>query len=278
MITIPYCRDVTRVSTRILSIASAAILTACGTVTEAAPTTSEVLPPSVVDNFDGPAGARPDPHFWGYDLDNPSPENHELQRYTASTANVRLDGKGHLVLEALKTPTGYTSGRVVTRGKLPILYGTVTARIKFPTGQGIWPAFWLLGTDIDTVGWPRSGEIDVMELVNTGTEYHVTLHGPQGDSDYLQDGIGPSGPTADLSSDFHDYWVTRRPNRVTVGLDKTTLADFTPASLPPGATWVFNKPMYALLNVAVGGDWPGPPDASTRFPATMLVDWFRYTP
>jgi beta-glucanase (GH16 family) len=90
--------------------------------------------------------------------------------------------------------------------------------------------------------------------------------------------VGTSGPIADLTDDYHDYWLDWRPNTIVVGVDDRTLATFTPASLPPGGEWVFNKPMYALLNIAVGGPWPGPPDATTPWPATMLVDWFKYEP
>ena len=241
------------------------------------------LPPgSVFDDFVGPAGSLPDSALWDYDI-GPY-QDAGLQTYTNSPENVRLDGHGHLVIQARPTPTGYSSARPVTRGKLSMLYGTVSARIKFPSGQGIWPAFWMLGTDMDQVGWPRCGEIDLMEIVNTGTQYHVTLHGPQGDSDYFggveKSGqvVGTSGPIADLTDDFHTYWVNWQPQHITIGVDDTTLGTFTPASLPPGAQWVFEHPMYALLNIAIGGGWAGPPDASTSWPATMLVDWFRYTP
>jgi beta-glucanase (GH16 family) len=251
-------------------------LAACGDFTGATPP-----PPSgaVVDDFDGPAGAPPSSKYWTYDLGHPGAANHELQTYVDSTDNVRLDGQGHLVIQALNTPTGYTSGRLVTRDKVNMLYGTIAARIKFPTGQGIWPAFWTLGSNMETVSWPECGEIDVMELVNSGTTYYTTLHGPQGSSDYLDgNGVGTEGPIADLTTDFHTYWVKWQPDTITIGVDGITVGHFTPSSLPPGARWVFNHPMYALLNVAVGGDWPGPPDESTPFPATMLVDWFRYTP
>ena len=245
-----------------------------------------VLPPAtqgvVFDEFDGPAGSLPSPALWGYDL-GPY-QDAGLQTYTNAPENVRLDGQGHLVIQARRTPSGYTSARPMTRAKLDMRYGTVAARIKFPAGQGIWPAFWMLGSDVTDVGWPRSGEIDIMEIVNTGTAYHVTLHGPQGDTDYFggveSSGqvVGTSGPIADLTTDFHTFWVNWRPNAITIGVDEATLGVFTPSSLPPGAEWVFDRPMYALLNIAVGGPWPGPPDASTQFPATMLVDWFRYTP
>ncbi|ART72437.1 beta-glucanase/beta-glucan synthetase [Mycobacterium dioxanotrophicus] len=279
----PYCLFVhTRPRLAIAQAVAVLMLAACTNASggDATPRPASPPPPSpsdVFDGFDGPAGSRPNTKFWSYDLGNLSPDNHELQTYTDATANIRHDGNGHLIVQALKTPTGYTSGRLITQGKIPILYGTVSARIKFPSGQGIWPAFWLLGSDIDTVGWPQCGEIDVMELVNTGTTYNVTLHGPQGKSDYSTNGLSKTGLITDLSKDFHVYWVTRQPDSITIGVDGTALADFTPSSLPEGATWVFNKPMYAVLNVAVGGDWPGPPDQSTHFPATMLIDWFRYT-
>jgi beta-glucanase (GH16 family) len=240
------------------------------------------IPAAVFDDFDGPAGSLPSAELWDYDI-GPY-QDAGLQTYTKRSENVRLDGDGHLVIQALRTSDGYTSARPMTRGKLDMLYGTVSARIKFPAGQGIWPAFWLLGSNVPEVGWPRSGEIDVMEIVNTGTTYHVTLHGPQGNTDYFGgveasgQVVGTSGPIADLTADFHTYWVDWQPKAITIGVDDTVLGDFTPSSLPPGAEWAFDHPMYALLNIAVGGPWPGPPDESTQFPATMLVDWFRYTP
>jgi beta-glucanase (GH16 family) len=216
---------------------------------------------------------------WNYEYGQPGIANHELQIYTDSTDNVRMDGQGHLVLEAHRTAEGYTSGRLSTRGKLDMMYGTVAARIKFPSGQGIWPAFWLLGSDIDSVGWPECGEIDIMELVNTGTTYNVSLHGPPAGSDFADsDAVSAQGQIEDLTTDFHTYWVTRQPGHITIGVDERVLGMFTPDSLPGYARWVFDHPMYAVLNVAVGGDWAGPPNESTPFPATMLVDWFRYTP
>jgi beta-glucanase (GH16 family) len=275
------------VTNRIVSLVVAVTLVVCGC---AGPGRSETLPArppqpalppgSVFDDFLGPAGSLPDSALWDYDIG----QDIGLQTYTNSPDNVHLDGAGHLVIQARRTASGYTSARPVTRGKLSMLYGTMSARIKFPSGQGIWPAFWLLGSDMDQVGWPGCGEIDLMEIVNTGSEYHVTLHGPQGDSDYFggveksEQVVGTSGPIADLTNDFHTYWVNWQPNSITIGVDDTTLGAFTPKSLPPGAQWVFDHPMYALLNISIGGAWAGPPDASTPWPATMLVDWFRYVP
>ena len=243
---------------------------------------------TVIDNFNGPAGSRPNPALWSSAVGGDA----GLQTYTDSPDNVGLDGQGHLIIRALNTPDGYTSGRVVTQGNLDMLYGTMTARVKFPSGQGIWPAFWQLGSTYNQAtdnakgptGWPGCGEIDVMELVNNGNTYYVTLHGPQGNTDYYGgvngtgQVVGTNGPIADLTADFHDYWVMREPDIIVVGVDDTMLATFTPASLPAGGTWVFNKPFFAVFNIAVGGPWPGPPDNTTPWPATMLVDSFSYTP
>ena len=239
---------------------------------------------TVTHDFSGAAGTAPDPALWvcvpGVDAG--------LQTYTDSPDNIRLDGQGHLAIEALKTDTGYTSGRLATMGTLDMLYGTMTARIKMPAGQGIWPAFWELGSSYSPAtwdapgptGWPGCGEIDVIELVNNGTTYYTTLHGPQGTTDYYAGSgqvVGTSGPIADLTTDFHDYWVMRQPNIIVIGVDDMMLATFTPESLPSGATWAFNRRMFAIFNVAVGF-WAGPPDDTTPWPATMLVDSFTYTP
>ena len=170
---------------------------------------------------------------------------------------------------------GYTSARLKTQGKFAQTYGRFEARIRVPRGQGIWPAFWMLGADIDQVGWPRSGEIDVME--NIGREpaiVHGTMHGPgySGGS-----GIGgaytlASGPFAD---DYHVFAVEWMPGEIRWFVDDTEYRRSTPASLPAGAAWVFDHPFFMLLNVAVGGAWPGDPDASTQFPQQMLVDYVR---
>jgi beta-glucanase (GH16 family) len=236
-------------------------------------------PSAVFDDFVGPAGSPPNPDLWGYDVGSGWGNGKELETYTNSTNNVYLDGQGHLVIAALKSDDNYTSGRLVTRGKLAMTYGTMSASIKLPAGQGIWPAFWMLGTNVFTVGWPQSGEIDAIEIYSIPTQYAITVHGPSTQAPALGYQIQFNGGIADLSQGFHTYWVTREQGRITAGIDSATLATFTPASMPPGGQWVFdNQPMYGLLNIAVGGDLVGPPDASTPFPAAMFVDWFRYTP
>jgi beta-glucanase (GH16 family) len=241
------------------------------------PGQSTAMPSAVFDDFVGATGSRPNPGLWGYDVGSGWGTG-ELQTYTNSTNNVYLDGQGHLVIAALKSDDNYTSGRLVTRGKLAMTYGTMSASIKLPAGQGIWPAFWMVGTNIDTVGWPQCGEIDLIEVYSIPTHYNISVHGPSTHAPAEGWQVQFDGAIADLSQGFHTYWVTREHGRITAGIDSATLATFTPASMPPGGQWVFdNQPMYGLLNVAVGGDQVGPPDASTRFPAAMLVKWFRYT-
>jgi len=229
--------------------------------------------PEIFDSFDGPAGAPPNPDRWtvvegkGWDRGD--------QEYTSD--NAVLDGQGHLMLRAQKSDTGYSSGRVETRRKANFGYGTLIVRIKMPSGAGLWPAFWLMGADEDRNPWPGAGEIDVVELVSDPRTWYSSIHGPiSGVPDYLQAQLRGEGP--DLSADFHDYWVIRKENAITVGIDDTVWGTFTPDSLPPTAEWVYNKPFCVILNLAVGGEWAGPPDESTRFPATMLVDYVHWEP
>jgi beta-glucanase (GH16 family) len=235
---------------------------------------------TVFDDFNGPAGSPPNPALWDYQVGSGwGGDSGTLETETDSTNNVYLDGQGNLVIAALKSGDSYTSGRLVTRGKLAMTYGTTSARIELPTGQGIWPAFWMLGANIDTVGWPACGEIDIAEMYNVATHYHITAIGPSTQSPPPGGQVQAEGAIADLSQDFHTYWVTRLPGKITAGIDSATLATFTPTSLPPGGQWVFdNQPMYALFTVGVGGKMVGPPSDATPFPAKMVVDWFRYEP
>lgn len=228
------------------------------------------------DEFNGAANSPPDPSKWTYDLGGGGWGNKELEVYTNSTENVFHDGQGHLVIRALKTDSGFTSGRIKTQGRFTVEYGRIEARIKIPSGQGIWPAFWMLGADISSVGWPACGEIDIME--NVGKEpslVHGTVHGPGYSA---ANGISakfesPSGRP--FSDDFHVYSVVWEPDSIQFFVDSTLYHRVRPADLPPGAKWVYEHPFFLLLNVAVGGAWPGDPDSTTPFPQSMLVDWVR---
>lgn len=231
--------------------------------------------------FDGPAGARPDPRTWRPETGGDGWGNAELQYYTGETANAALDGAGHLAITVRRADPpaaayggrGYTSARLISKDLRSFSGGLIEARIKLPAGRGIWPAFWLLGTDIDRVGWPRCGEIDVME--NFGTDpaaVHGTVHGPG----YCGGGgiSGALSTGAPLAGDFRVYAVDWEPDRIRWYVDGTCYHTVTPDDLR-GKPWVFDHEFYLLLNVAVGGTATVAPDDSTTFPQTMLVDYVR---
>ena len=233
------------------------------------------------DEFNGANGSAPDPTKWQILTGGNGWGNNELEYYTARPQNLQVSG-GNLVITAAKEDyTGpdqvtrhYTSARLQTKGPFSQTYGRFEARIKIPKGQGVWPAFWMLGNDIDTLGWPACGEIDIME--NIGKEpaiNHGSLHGPG----YAPGNVtaGYTIPTGALSDDFHMYAAEWEEQQIRFYVDSTLYATFTPANLPAGSPWEFNKPFFLLLNVAVGGDWPGSPDETTQFPQQMLVDYVR---
>jgi beta-glucanase (GH16 family) len=235
------------------------------------------------DNFNGTAGAPPDRAKWQPVSWPGGRGDDELEYYTPRASNVSLDGAGHLVITARReTYTGdgvtryYTSARIETKGLFQTTYGELEARIKLPAGAGLWPAFWALGTDYDRVGWPSCGEIDMMEaLGNDPFTVYGSLHGPSADS---RNGYGMTTyahSRVSLAAGFHVYGVIWSPSKIVFTLDGVPYAARDRASLRPGDRWVFNTPFYLILDLAVGGYWPGNPSASTRFPASMVVDWVR---
>jgi beta-glucanase (GH16 family) len=230
------------------------------------------------DEFAQADGSAPDAGKWVYETGGNGWGNNELEYYTSRTNNVRIED-GKLVIEARSENFGgkhYTSARLLTKGKWSWTYGRVEARIKIPRGQGIWPAFWMMGTTIGTVGWPACGEIDIME--NIGREpalIHGTVHGPG----YSGSG-GIGGPAAlpggaKFADDFHVYAIECETNRIRWFVDDRPYFSLTPAQLPKDTQWVFNQPKFLLLNLAVGGAWPGNPDNQTIFPQRMAVDYVR---
>lgn len=231
------------------------------------------------DEFDGEAGSLPDDTEWSFDVGGHGWGNEQLEYDSDRPENVSLDGEGHLAITALREAyqgNSYTSGRIKTKGRFEQTFGRFEARIKLPRGKGIWPAFWMLGNDIDAVGWPTCGEIDIMEF--RGQEpflNHGSLHGP-----------GYSGANALSRSyalpddglftdDFHVFAVEWDRGRVAFSVDDTVYQVRTEGQLPGDSRWVFEHPFFLLLNVAVGGQFAGDPDDDTPFPATMLVDWVR---
>jgi Glycosyl hydrolases family 16 len=260
------------------------------------------LPPGYslawADEFDGPAGAPASPATWRPETGGHGWGNRELQYYTDGTANAALDGGGCLAITVRRAPPAraappraappraapprdgarydgrrYTSARLITKDLMSFRYGFVTARIRLPGGRGIWPAFWLLGQDIDEVGWPRCGEIDVMENFGTNpAEVCGTVHGPGYSGAAGISGCLDTG--ASLADDFHLYSVQWEPDRIRWFADRTMYHSVTPADLH-GRPWLFDRDFYLLINVAVGGTASVPPDDSVSFPQAMLIDYVR---
>ena len=235
------------------------------------------------DEFNAPAGTPVDQSKWRFDIGGHGWGNNERQYYTNSTSNAVHDGQGNLVITARReNPANYqchygrceyTSARLLTSATFSQAYGRFEARIKIPRGQGIWPAFWMLGNNFGSVGWPASGEIDIME--NIGREpntVHGTIHGPGYSGG---GGIGGSRTIGQpLADTFHTYRVDWEPNIIRWYLDGQEFFRVDPGRLG-GNRWVFDHPFFMILNVAVGGEWPGYPDGSTQFPQQMLVDYVR---
>jgi beta-glucanase (GH16 family) len=237
------------------------------------------------DEFNGADGSSPDSSKWTYDTGGKGWGNSELECYTNLAQNAQMKG-GNLVITAMNQPgyacndgtfRDYTSARLKTQGLFSQAYGRFEARIRIPKGQGMWPAFWMLGNNVTSVGWPTCGEVDIME--NIGREpgtVHGSLHGPSTVSN-TSDATAPFSLPAgqSFSDDFHLYAVEWEPGTVRFYVDSNLYSTFTQAQWPAGGTWAFDHPFFVILNVAVGGTWPGSPDATTVFPQQMLVDYVR---
>ena len=234
------------------------------------------------DEFNAANGSLPDSSKWVMEIGGGGWGNHELESYTNRPVNAQVQ-KGKLVItakkETFKGSDGitrpYTSARLKTAGLFEQKYGRFEARIKVPRGQGMWPAFWMLGNNIGTAGWPECGEIDIME--NIGKEpsvVHGTIHGPGYSG---ANGLGESFtlPSGKFANSFHVFAIEWEPSAIRFYVDKMLYETRTPADLPAEKTWVYDHPFFILLNVAVGGDWPGNPDRTTVFPQRMLVDYVR---
>ena len=236
------------------------------------------------DEFDGPVNSSPNPAKWGFDIGGGGWGNNELETYTNRGQNAFLDGEGNLVIKLIKeTFTGtdgitrnYTSARLLTKGKYEQRYGRFESRIKVPFGQGIWPAFWMLGNDIGSAGWPACGEIDIME--NIGREpaiNHGSLHGPgySGGNSLTNIFTLPDGQR--LSDDFHVFTIEWEPTAIRFYVDANLYSTKTPADATAGKRWVFDHAFFMILNVAIGGNFPGSPDSTTTLPQVMTVDYVR---
>ena len=229
------------------------------------------------DEFEGPVGQLPDSEKWRFDIGTDW-GNLQLEYDTGRARNASLDGEGHLVITAREEDYGgqsYTSARIKTKDLFEKTHGRFEARIQLPVGQGIWPAFWLLGANIDDVGWPACGEIDIMEYLGQEPRVlHGTIHGPghYGDGAISRSHVLSQGG---FHLGFHVFAIDWTPEAITWSVDGYAYHTVHPTDLPRGATWVYNTPFFIILNVAVGGRWPGSPGETTVFPQTMRVDYVR---
>ncbi|MBK8194327.1 MAG: glycoside hydrolase family 16 protein [Lewinellaceae bacterium] len=230
------------------------------------------------DDFNGLAGQSPDAANWAYDIGtgNNGWGNQELQYYTDRPENIAMDGLGNLAITARSESfggSGFTSARIKTQGLFDRAYGRFEARIKLPWGPGIWPAFWMLGSNIDDAPWPQCGEIDIMEYRGQQPNLvHGSVHGP-----------GYSGGAAITKSfgftdnrfdvDFHVFAVEWGADYIDYYVDDTLYQRITPDDTP--GEWVYDHPFFIILNVAVGGNFVGFPTSQTPFPQTMLVDYVK---
>ena len=276
-------------------LTAASLLLACSmtgcTETKSTPTPAPTPPPTAEVNADPRnyadytelvwsdefAGSSLDGTKWGYDQGGGGWGNNELETYTNSTNNVYLNS-GSLVIKAIQSGNSYTSGRILTKGKKDFKFGRIDIRAKVPKGKGIWPAIWMLGSDIDQNNWPRCGEIDIMELRGSRPkELLTTMHfgtAPGGPSTKGQRGITQTQAN-DLSDAFHVYSIVRSNDQIRIFLDEQQVYSFGRSDASPFA-YPFNNPFFMVLNLAVGGDFDGNPDATTTFPQQMEVDYVRY--
>lgn len=230
------------------------------------------------DEFNAAAGSPIDSATWNHDVGGDGWGNEQLEHNTDRTDNAFHDGDGHLVIRAQREDhegNAYTSARITSMDKVEVGPARVEARIKVPEGQGIWPAFWMLGEDFADVGWPACGEIDILELRGSEPDTVITtVHGPG-----YNGGGGVSGHTqlvgANWSDDFHVYAVDIDPEHLVWWIDGERVHTVRPGDLPAGTSWAFDRAFFLIFNVAVGGMFVDAPAEDTAFPADMMVDWVR---
>ena len=299
---VPSARTASSVAVSALSVAlltlALSVTTACGgaagATTTSPPDTTKVTPVTYTqvwsDEFDGAGGASVDPAKWSFDLGDGCTSgncgwgNNEKEYYTNAPENASLDGQGHLAIVARPAvlnvscyygPCRYTSAKITTRGKLAAAPGRVEARIRIPAGQGLWPAFWMLGNDFPTVGWPTSGELDIME--NKGSAPSTSssaIHGPgySGNTPFAHaNTIGP----ATLADDYHLYAVEWDASLARFYVDGVMHYEVLRADVQRYGASILDKPYFIILNLAVGGNFDGDPRSDAILPATMLVDYVR---
>jgi beta-glucanase (GH16 family) len=240
------------------------------------------------DEFDGPAGARIDETKWNYELTDGCAQgncgygNNEKEYYTDSPNTISLNGQGQLMIVGRTAPPGlacyygpcmYTSGKVTTRGKVLAQPGRVEARIRLPAGQGLWPAFWMLGQDFPAISWPACGELDIME--NKGSEPSISssaIHGPgySGNTPFAH-----RQPVNVPLADYHVFAVEWDARAVRFFIDDVAHFSVTRDAIQQYGKSILDQPFFIILNLAIGGHFDGDPKSDAIFPATMLVDYVR---
>ena len=229
------------------------------------------------DEFNETEGTPINPEKWVHDLGGHGWGNAQLEDNTDQIDNVSHTGDGHLAITARaeqRIGNEYSSGRIKSQDRFEFQYGRVEARIKLPTGQGIWPAFWMLGNTIDQEGWPECGEIDIME--HRGQRPKESTGAIHGKGFSAGEAIGGRYlAKTPLHEDFHLFALEWSPTQLRWFVDEDLFLEVSPDQLPKGSSWPFRRPFFLLLNVAVGGHYVGNPDSTTRFPQRMLVDYVR---
>lgn len=258
----------------LIFFASIIVLTSCTKKSEE--TYNQVSNPSYQlvwsDEFDG---TEINSNKWVFETGAGGWGNNELQYYKTENTIVT---NGTLSIIAKQEDYGgqnYTSSRLITKGKYAFTYGKAEIKAKLPKGQGIWPAIWMLGSNIDSVNWPNCGEIDIMELLgHEPNKIYGTAHGPDF---YGSGGISKSITLSqgDFSYDFHIFSIEWDSSTIKWYVDGNFYHSISKTEIEKIGTWVFNKDFFLLLNLAIGGDWPGSPDSTTEFPKTMTVDYVR---
>lgn len=215
-----------------------------------------------------------DKNSWNYETGANGWGNNELENYTNNSNNSFISNHKYLVIEARKDGDGYTSARLQTMGKKEFTYGRVDIRAKLPKGQGIWPALWMLGSDISTNPWPACGEIDIMELLgHEPNKVYGTMHWGNAGEGSTHIGGSYTLPGGDFSQKFHVFSLVWDSTKIEWLIDDQKY--FTGTKDQVNGNYPFDKPFFFIFNVAVGGDWPGKPDANTSFPQRMIVDYVR---
>ena len=215
-----------------------------------------------------------DDKIWNFELGDGCPNicgwgNNEKQIYTNKNHKL-LDGK--LIIQATKDSNGYTSTRITTKDKKQFQYGRIEARAKLPIGQGLWPAFWMLGSNISQVGWPKCGEIDILEYIGKDPSHVFT-------SLHTQDSHGNTINTKktkiqDIEKGFHLYAIDWTKDKIEFFVDNKSVYTFQP-EIKNENTWPYNQPFYLIINLAIGGNFGGPEINDTVFPQEFIVDYIK---